>query len=118
MNNIKSFGRVLSRIRKERGYPTAHKFFKSVGGSKTLGFSFVSYWDLERNKKLPKSWRIKALLAALGIDQDSPLAKELILAYFRTLSGSDELARSLAAPAAVSADLPSRELAEAAAHQA
>lgn len=118
MNANKSFGRILSRIRKERGYPSAHKFFKSVGGSKTLGFSFVSYWDIERNKKLPKSWRIKTLLSALGIDQNSPIARELVLAYFRTLSGSDELTQMLAVPANASADLPGLGLAEAAAHQA
>ncbi|MDD2805908.1 MAG: hypothetical protein PHV33_10155 [Elusimicrobiales bacterium] len=109
---------MLACIRKERGYASAHQFFKSVGGSKTLGLSFMSYWDVERGKKLPKSWRIKALLAALGIEPHSPGAKELILAYFRTLSGSDELAQMLATPDAPGAELPSRELEEAAAHQA
>lgn len=117
MANKKSFGNTLAGIRKERGYASAHQFFKSVGGSKILGLSFMSYWDVERGKKLPKSWRIKALMGALGVQQHSPAARELILAYFRTLSGSDELAQMLAAPAVPGADQPGSGLAEAAAHQ-
>lgn len=119
MNNAKAFGSVLSRIRKEQGYPSAHQFFKSIGGSKAIGLAFVSYWDMERGKKLPKSWRVKAIISALGIEQHSPKAQELVRAYFKALSGSDELVQILAAPAAAAvADLPSRELAEAATHQA
>ena len=118
MTTAKTFGGVLARLRKEQGYSSAHQFFKNVGGSKTLGLSFMSYWDMERGKKLPKSWRLKAVLSALGIGQQSPKAKELVRAYFRALSGSDELVQILAAPATAAVDLPSRELAEAAAHQA
>jgi len=118
MSTAKTFGGALARIRLEQGYSSAHQFFKSVGGSRTLGLSFMSYWDMERGKKLPKSWRLKSVLSALGVEQRSPKAKELVRAYFRALSGSDELVGILAAPAAAGADLPSRELAEAAAYQA
>jgi len=118
MTNAKAFGSALARIRKEQGYSSAYQFFKGVGGSKSLGLAFVSYWDMERGKKLPKSWRIKAIIAALGIEQNSPKAQELIRAYFRALSGSDELLQALSAPASAGADLPSRELAEAATQQA
>ena len=104
-NNAKAFGTALSKIRKEQGFPSAYKFFKAVGGSKSLGFAFVSYWDMERGKKLPKSWRLKAIMAALGVDQNSPKAKDLVRAYFKALSGSDELLHVLAeqAPAGGSA---------------
>lgn len=118
MDNAKAFGNLLSGIRKEQGYPSAHQFFKSVGGGKTLGFSFMSYWDLERGKKLPKSWRVKTIISALGLEPHSPGAKELVRAYFRALAGSEELLEILFAPAGAGADLPSRELAEAATHQA
>lgn len=114
MNNAKAFGSVLSRLRKEQGYSSAHQFFKSIGGSKSLGLAFVSYWDMERGKKLPKSWRLKSIMAALGIDQYSPKARELVRAYFNALSGSDELLRILSVPASAAADLPGGELAEAA----
>ncbi len=118
MTNSKAFGSALAKVRKEQGFTSAHQFFKSVGGSKSLGLAFMSYWDMERGKKLPKSWRLKAIMAALGIDQYSPKAQELVRAYFRALSGSDELLQTLSGPVSSGADLPSRELAEAAAHQA
>ncbi len=118
MINARTFGSVLSRIRKEQGFSSAHQFFKSVGGSKSLGLAFVSYWDMERGKKLPKGWRLKVIIAALGIEICSPKARELVRAYFRTLSGSDELVQALSAPPSAGADLTSRELAEAAIHKA
>ncbi len=118
MNTIKAFGSTLSRIRKEQGFPSAYQFYKGVGGSKGLGLAFVSYWDMERGRKLPKSWRLKAIMAALGIEQRSAKAKELVKAYFKALSGSDELIQILAAPDPVAADLPSREMAEAATQKA
>ncbi len=118
MNNAKAFGAVLAGIRKEQGFPSAHQFFKSIGGSKSLGLAFVSYWDIERGKKLPRSWRLKAILSALGIVQQSPKAKELVRAYFRALSGSDELVQILAAPAAAGAHLPVTELGEVATQKA
>ena len=112
MNNAKAFGGVLARIRKEQGFSNAYQFFKSVGGSKSLGLAFVSYWDMERGKKLPKSWRLKAIMAALGIEQHSAKAQELVRAYFRALSGSDELVQTLSAPVPSGADLSGGELVE------
>ncbi len=118
MNNSKAFGGVLSKIRKDQGFSSAHQFFKSIGGSKSLGLSFMSYWDMERGKKLPKSWRLKAIMAALGVAQSSPRAQELVRAYFRALSGSDELLQTLSAPGAAGAGLPGRDLAEEATNKA
>lgn len=117
MTTAQVFGSALSRIRKERGYSSAHQFFKSIGGSKNLGLAFVSYWDMERGKKLPKSWRLKAIMAALGVDAHSSQARELVRAYFEALSGSDELLQIFSTPV-TTGDLPSRELAEAVTQQA
>jgi len=118
MTNAKAFSRVLCRIRKDQGFSSAHQFFKGVGGSKSLGLAFMSYWDMERGKKLPKSWRLKAIMASLGIGQHSTEAQELVRAYFRALSGSDELLNTLSAPVSAGSDLPSRELAETATQRA
>ena len=38
MNNTKAFGSVLSAIRNEQGFPSAHQCFKGIGGSKAWGF--------------------------------------------------------------------------------
>lgn len=118
MTKTKDFSAVLARIRRERGFPSAHQFFKGVGGSRSLGLSFVSYWDLERGKKLPKSWRLKAIIAALGIGPYSREAQELVRAYFKALSGSDELVQILSAVPPPAAGLPAADLAQTAAHRA
>ena len=118
MNNAKAFGSVLAKIRKDQGFPSAHQFFKGVGGSRSLGMAFMSYWDIERGKKLPKSWRLKAIMASLGVGLHSAEAQALVRAYFKALSGSDELLGVLSVPIASEADLPSRELAEAATQKA
>ena len=117
-SKTKVFSSTLARIRKEQGFPSAYKFYNGAGGSKSLGLSFVSYWDIERGKKLPKGWRLKAIMAALGIYDYSPKAKELIKAYFTAMSGTDELLRILSGQAAAGLDLTSRELAENAVNQA
>ena len=118
MNTIKAFGSTLSRIRKEQGFSSAHQFYKNIGGSKSLGLTFMSYWNVESVKKLPKSWRIKAIMAALGVEQHSSKAQELVRAYFRALSGSDELLQNLSGPAAAGSNLPGRDLIEAATSKA
>ena len=118
MSDSKAFGGVLSGLRKEQGFSSAHQFFKSIGGSKSLGFTYMSYWNMERGNKLPKSKHLQAIMAALGIETNSSKAQELVRAYFSSLAGFDELLQILSAPASAGADLPSRELAEAATYQA
>jgi hypothetical protein len=111
------FSAVLARIRREQGFPSAYKFFKSVGGSRTLGMAFVSYWDIERGKKLPKGWRLTSIVSALGLNRQSPAARELVRAYFTALSGSEELVEMLGGPARPPEE-SSRELANVAIRQA
>lgn len=114
----KLFAAELRRLRKSQGYPSAHRFFNGVGGGRALGLSFMSYWDIERGKKLPKSWRLKGILTALGVKEESPQARALVRAYFHDLSGSDELVALLCPPAQPGGGLTSRELSELAARRA
>ncbi len=37
MNSAKAFGSAPSRTGKEKGFTSAHRFFKSIGSSKSLG---------------------------------------------------------------------------------
>jgi hypothetical protein len=118
MTTATTFGSVLSRIRKEQGFTSAHQFFKSVGGKRALGFTFMTYWNMEHGKRFSNSRRLKTIMAAMGIEMRSPRAQELVRAYVRTLLNSDDMLDILSASAAHGADLPSRELAELATHQA
>jgi len=117
MNSRSAFSKALRKIRSDHGFSTAHQFFKGMGGSKTLGISFVSYWDLERGKKLPRSRNLKALMAALGIEIRSSEGRDLIGAYLKSLLGSDELLEAVAPPSACQY-LPGQDLAETAARGA
>ncbi len=118
ITNTEAFGGVLSKIRKERGFISAHQFFKSVGGSKSLGLSFMSYWNAEHGRKVPKSGHLKAIMAALRIGQRSPEARELTRAYFSALPGFDELLQNLPVPAPAGAALPVEDPEETATHKA
>ncbi len=60
--------------------------------------AFVSYWDIERGKKLPKTHRLENIIGALGLNLYSPEGKELIRAYFLALSGSEELLQVISTP--------------------
>lgn len=111
MANTKFFSTVLCRIRREKGFTSAHQLFKSVGGSKGLGMAFMSYWDIERGKKLPKSWRLKSLMDAVGVTPGSPEAKELVRAYFISLTGSDELLNILQPQGQEPQGAPARDIA-------
>jgi len=98
MNKNKTFSLILSKIRKDCGFSSAYNFFKNVGGSKTLDMAFVSYWDIERGKKLPKAHRLNNIIGALGLKLYSSEGKELIKAYFTALLGAPELLHTITAP--------------------
>lgn len=103
MTGQNRFGRALARFRGERGFKSARAFFDGAGGEKTLGVSFVSYWNMESGKKLPKGRRLQPLLSALGLGPASPGARELVRAYMADLCGSDDLFAIAAGPAAAPA---------------
>lgn len=112
------FGTTLTRLRRERGYPTAHGFYKSRGGRRGLGLSFANYLALERGRSLPKGSRLPKILSALGLVANSKGGKELVYAYLKDVLGSDKLLRPLLSPAAQDPAPPGLALAEAATRQA
>ncbi len=112
------FGTVLTRLRRERGYPTAHAFYKSRGGKRGFGLSFANYLALERGRSLPKGPRVQKLLSALGFVSNSKGGKELVYAYLKDVLGSDKLLRPLLAASVPDPAPPSLALAEAASRQA
>ncbi|OGS05614.1 MAG: hypothetical protein A3G41_06410 [Elusimicrobia bacterium RIFCSPLOWO2_12_FULL_59_9] len=117
MRQTGGFGGVLARIRRERGFPSAHAFYRSRDGRRSLGLSFRNYLNLEQGKSLPKAGRLEAILAALGLPENAPQARELARAYFNAL-GMDALLRLAEAPQPAAPDLPAWKLGELAAHLA
>lgn len=104
------FGAVLSRLRLEQGFQSAHAFYKARQGRRSLGLSFPNYLALERGRSLPKPRRVPALLRALGLYEASAAWQELVRSYLTSVLGSEELLQALASPPAVSPELISGEV--------
>ena len=112
------FSSVLTRLRREQGFATAHAFYKSRGGQRAFGVAFTNYLGLERGRSLPKGSRMEGLVAALGLDPASHAARELVLAYMRDTIGSTALIRPFETPAQADPAPPGWQIAENAARQA
>ncbi len=94
------FASVLARVRREKGYPNPHSFYKGCGGRRALDLSFANYLALEKGRSLPKPRRLEAIVGALGLEESSPLRRELVRSYLISLLGTDTLLRGLEGPAA------------------
>ncbi len=99
MKKTGEFAAVLQRVRRERGFASAHSFYQGCGGRRALGLSFPNYMALERGKSLPAGWRLEGIIKGLGLDEGSAPRRELIRAYLVALLGGDALLRGLEAPA-------------------
>lgn len=105
MRKPHAFASVLARLRRERGFPTPHSFYKARDGRKSLGLSFPNYLAIERGRSLPRPARLPALLRALDIPEGTAPWNDLVRSYLASHLGSDALLRGLAEPS------PSPELA-------
>ncbi|MBI5200699.1 MAG: hypothetical protein HY925_03850 [Elusimicrobia bacterium] len=88
---MRHFGETLSRIRRQRGFPSARSFYKGRDGRRTLGLSYPNYLNLERGKSLPQISRVERILSALGLEEHAAEARELVRAYFDDLGVSPKL---------------------------
>lgn len=113
-----AFAVVLTKLREQAGFPTAFAFYKGRDGRRALGLSFPNYLKLERGKSLPQAKRIEPLLSALGLELNSPGAKELVRAYLGSVLGSERLLDVAAGSSVPDPTPPSWMLAETAARQA
>ncbi|UPT74065.1 MAG: hypothetical protein M0D55_19955 [Elusimicrobiota bacterium] len=104
-----AFAAVLARVRRERGYPNPHSFYKGCGGRRAFDLSFVNYLALEKGRSLPKPRRLEAIVGALGLPESSPLRRELVRSYLVSLLGTDALLRILEAPPAPAGESASDE---------
>lgn len=89
------FGDTLARMRREQGFASPHAFYKGSGGAQVLGLSFPKYLLLERGRSLPKPWRFKAIVKALGLAPGTQEHSELVRAYLVSMLGDAELIESL-----------------------
>lgn len=100
------FSETLVRLRKEAGFPTAYRFYHDNGGQPVLLVSYRKYLLMEQGKILPVFSRLQKLYPALRLQRAAPAARELILAWLKTMSGPEayeELLEPVIASGAVTA---------------
>lgn len=83
------FSDTLARLRKEAGFPTAYRFYHDNGGAAVLKMSYRNYLLMEQGKILPVVGRLQKIYPALRLPQTTPAAKELIVAWLKTMSGEE-----------------------------
>jgi len=83
------FSEVLTRLRQEAGFPTAYKFYHANGGAPVLQISYRKYLLLEQGKNLPDIGRLIKLFFALQLVPKSFEANELVIAWLKTMAGSE-----------------------------
>lgn len=118
MARATEFGKSLEAARRRQGFDTPYAFYRDRGGRKGLRLSFANYLRLERGVGLPQAWRLELILSALGLQADSPPARELVRSWVRDSLGSEKLMAALDVSAAPDPAPPSWHLAESAARQA
>lgn len=89
------FSELLTRLRREAGFPTAYRFYHDNGGAPVLKISYRRYLSLEQGRYLPEIGKLPRLTLALRLVPKSSGANELMLAWLRTMAGEDTYKSSL-----------------------
>ena len=83
------FSKMLVRLRKDAGFPTAYRFYHDNGGRGVLKISYRKYLLIEQGRNLPALERLGTFLFALRIVNKSAEANELAIAWLKTMAGED-----------------------------
>ncbi|MCM2267125.1 MAG: hypothetical protein NDI60_05045 [Elusimicrobiales bacterium] len=83
------FSETLTRLRKEAGYATAYRFFHDNGGAPVLKVSYRNYLMMEQGRNLPVLGRLERILVGLHMPLATPAARELTLAWLKTMAGQE-----------------------------
>lgn len=86
------FSETLVRMRKEAGYATAYRFFHDNGGAQLFKVSYRNYLMMEQGRNLPVLGRLQKILVGLHMPLATPAARELTLAWLRTMAGEEAYA--------------------------
>lgn len=100
------FSKMLVRLRKDAGFPTAYRFYHDNGGKGVLKISYRKYLLVEQGKNLPALERLGIFLFALRIVNKSAEANELVTAWLKTMAGEETFREIIAPLMTVSPDTP------------
>ncbi|OGR41180.1 MAG: hypothetical protein A2X35_07235 [Elusimicrobia bacterium GWA2_61_42] len=83
------FSETLLRLRKEAGYATAYRFFHDNGGAPVFKVSYRNYLMMEQGRNLPVLGRLEKIIVGLHMPFGTPAARELTLAWLKTMAGEE-----------------------------
>lgn len=86
------FSETLTRLRKGAGFPTAYRFFHDNGGAAFFKVSYRNYLMMEQGRNLPVLGRLARIIMGMRIPERTPQARELTLAWLRTMAGDEAYA--------------------------
>lgn len=86
------FSETLTRLRKGAGFPTAYRFYHDNGGAPFFKVSYRNYLMMEQGRNLPVLGRLGRMLMGLRIPERTPEARELTLAWLKTMAGGEAYA--------------------------
>lgn len=86
------FSETLTRLRKGAGFPTAYRFFHDNGGAPFFKVSYRNYLMMEQGRNLPVLGRLAKIILGLRIPERTPAARELTLAWLKTMAGEEAYA--------------------------
>lgn len=84
-----AFSEVLTKLRREAGFPTAYGFYTANGGAPVLKITYRKYLLFEQGRELPAVEKLQRLFFALRLIPKSFAANELVIAWLRSLSGEE-----------------------------
>ncbi len=90
------FSETLTRLRKGAGFPTAYRFYHDNGGAPFFKVSYRNYLMMEQGRNLPVLGRLARIIMGLRIPERTPEARELTLAWLRTMAGEEAYTDMLA----------------------
>lgn len=83
------FSEVLTKLRREAGFPTAYGFYTANGGTPVLKITYRKYLLYEQGKELPAIEKLLRLFFALRLVPKSFQANELVLAWLKAMAGEE-----------------------------
>lgn len=86
------FSETLTRLRKGAGFPTAYRFYHDNGGAPFFKVSYRNYLMMEQGRNLPVLGRLGRIVMGLRIPERTPQARELTLAWLKTMAGDEAYA--------------------------
>jgi predicted transcriptional regulator len=89
------FSETLTRLRKGAGFPTAYRFYHDNGGAPFFKVSYRNYLMMEQGRNLPVLGRLARIIMGMRIPERTPQARELTLAWLRTMAGDEAYADML-----------------------